>query len=583
MKTTLKHIACMVASAALAFALCPTAAFAQIEDDQTPATQEEIDAAIAAGEILTEMPEDQAAANEAASEVAALMDDEAVEEFSGSNRYDTSAKQVVAGWESSTWIVVASGEKWPDALAASSLAGALDCPLILTASDSLPSETQAAIKQLSPSKAIVVGGTGVVSGNVVTSLKSLGVSKVKRLAGDNRYGTQLEIFEYGCEQGLWSQDGVIVACGDNDAFADALSVSPLAYVTKYPVFLTESDGTFTSEQEATIVKYAQSGYFKSSLIVGGTLRVTGTTEGFLWFASQLSSGSTHTSTRLSGDNRWETNATIVEYAVKNNLLSCEGAAFASSATPYDALGGGVLQGHLGSVLMLVQDGLTADATRAVNANGGTTKVKFFGGTGAIPTKVRTTILKALGLYGSSDVLVYLDAGHGQDSSTVGVYDSGATGNGYKEAELCQELTNLIADELRNTYGIKCFVNDDGGLYKLRQAEAAELGCTHLVSIHFNSTGGTPAATGSESFIHTSVPAEGSAEFREYVHAGLIAGTTLTDRGKKFMNLAVCNGSVPATLLEIAFIDNASDMAIYQSRKATVAKEIARGIYEGVNC
>ena len=37
------------------------------------------------------------------------------------------------------------------------------------------------------------------------------------------------------------------------------------------------------------------------------------------------------------------------------------------------------------------------------------------------------------------------------------------------------------------------------------------------------------------------------------------------------------GTLPATLLEVCFIDNASDMRQYQSRKVEIAYEIAEGI------
>ena len=61
----------------------------------------------------------------------------AVRPFSGDDRYETAAMQAAYGWQSSRFAVVAGGEGWPDALSASSLAGALDCPVLLTSKASL--------------------------------------------------------------------------------------------------------------------------------------------------------------------------------------------------------------------------------------------------------------------------------------------------------------------------------------------------------------------------------------------------------------------------------------------------------------
>ena len=46
------------------------------------------------------------------------------------------------------------------------------------------------------------------------------------------------------------------------------------------------------------------------------------------------------------------------------------------------------------------------------------------------------------------------------------------------------------------------------------------------------------------------------------------------------DLAVVNNSrIPATLLEIAFIDNGHDMQVYDSRRDAVARSLAQGILE----
>ena len=320
-----------------------------------------------------------------------------VQILSGANRYETSAQEALSGWGTSEWAVIASGESWPDALAASSLAGALDCPLILTASTGLPTATSDALEQLGVSKAVVVGGSSAVSDVVLQNMKSIGVSTIERVSGTDRYGTQLEIYNYGRDKGLWSQDGIIVACGAGDAFADALSASPLGFATKYPVFLANENGEFTVAQELTLLEGARNGYFKSSIILGGDSRVTEQTEGYLQGISRLASGNGDASTRLAGANRFETSAVVAKWAVDQGLLTWDGVAFASGWSAYDALGGGALQGHSNGVLLLVGEGYTTNATKVLTDNSDVKSIRILGGTAAVSENARTEIMDALGI------------------------------------------------------------------------------------------------------------------------------------------------------------------------------------------
>lgn len=178
------------------------------------------------------------------------------------------------------------------------------------------------------------------------------------------------------------------------------------------------------------------------------------------------------------------------------------------------------------------------------------------------------------------VRVYLDAGHGMGSSYVGSWDPGANGCGYDEANLTRELVDMVASIVRDTYGIEVVTNGEIP-YRERQAEAEALGCTFFVSIHFNATyggwGGT--ASGTESYIHSVHAAPGSDVLQDVMHRHLVSGTGLSDRGQHEEQFAVCGGNVPATLLEVCFIDNSYDMSQYQARKQFVAEQIAAGINE----
>ncbi len=65
-------------------------------------------------------------------------DDPQVVELQGTYAHDTAAIQALYTFESSEYAIIASGVTGIDALSATSLAGALNCPLLLSNTDNLP-------------------------------------------------------------------------------------------------------------------------------------------------------------------------------------------------------------------------------------------------------------------------------------------------------------------------------------------------------------------------------------------------------------------------------------------------------------
>lgn len=173
--------------------------------------------------------------------------------------------------------------------------------------------------------------------------------------------------------------------------------------------------------------------------------------------------------------------------------------------------------------------------------------------------------------------VFLDAGHivGQSG-----YDSGAVGNGYTEAQLTSDLTSRIYKICVEEYGLDVVDGKTYGIsYEKRTGKAVELGCTALVSIHFNAGGGSGYMTIVGSSERRN---ENSYELASLMHAYLGQGMSglnnygISTRG----DLAIPNDSrIAATLLEVAFIDNSYDMSVYNSRRDAVARSLAQGIYE----
>lgn len=135
--------------------------------------------------------------------------------------------------------LLASGDSFPDALAAGAIAYKGKHPILLTRSGSLPAPTASAIKRLGIEHVIVLGGTGVVSTPVADAVRSLGVS-VDRVGGSTRTDTAARIANLGLTSfGLDASAAFLVR---GDAFADALVAGPTAGSLGSPILLTASPG-----------------------------------------------------------------------------------------------------------------------------------------------------------------------------------------------------------------------------------------------------------------------------------------------------------------------------------------------------
>jgi cell wall-associated protease len=152
--------------------------------------------------------------------------------IAGPNRYATAALLSSSHLASATTVYIVNGAAFPDGLAGGPLAAVNGAPILLTRSDSLPSETRAEIQRLGAAKAIVIGGTAVVSSGVVSALSEI-VSTVDRIAGSNRYATAAAVAAQ-----FPNPVGVTIASGLT--FPDALSATPLAAMNSSPILLVGS-------------------------------------------------------------------------------------------------------------------------------------------------------------------------------------------------------------------------------------------------------------------------------------------------------------------------------------------------------
>ena len=186
---------------------------------------------------------------------------------SGADRYGTATEAassyLTRRGSLSSWnrIVVVSGDNFPDALSAASLAGSYAAPIILMPSDgSLPTvvkewgltkrdQIQANSTSAATFKLVVVGGTAAVPDAGVQALLDvlnagdLTPSTMTRISGANRAATAKAVATQTNAAGSYT---ILAAASEifiaNEAsFADAMAIAPYAFNRSAPVLLTGKD------------------------------------------------------------------------------------------------------------------------------------------------------------------------------------------------------------------------------------------------------------------------------------------------------------------------------------------------------
>ena len=305
----------------------------------------------------------------------------------GETRYATMAALLPrAPWKADRTVVLASGSNYPDALAAASLAGAYDAPIVLTEPNSLSVDAADMIEQLSPKVIYVVGGEAAVSKAAVDTAAYYAADgcKVFRIAGDTRLETSHAIAER-VRQKSTASDTLIVATGFN--YADALSISPFAFAYNSPIFLCGSNGL-----SADAISYISGAGFKRAILVGGTAAVPERVKHQLTSAG-ISSGSI---TRLAGATRYETSAKIMSYAV-NAGMNVSNVYLATGKNFPDALAAGPVAGKLRAPLLLVDPGIEYAHTVLANYRGSINVATVVGGTSAVSAIDALSLARTLGL------------------------------------------------------------------------------------------------------------------------------------------------------------------------------------------
>ena len=302
----------------------------------------------------------------------------------GATRYETCVALSEATFEGSTvaTAVVASGEDFPDALSASSLAGAYGSPLLLTARHTLPEVVESELGRLGARHVLLIGGTAAVDADVEDALIASGVS-VERIAGSDRYETAARV-AYALRDRLGESlpEEAFVVRGDT--FADALAVAPLSAGQGIPVLLTRPAALPAATADALSALGT-----RSVVIAGSSVAVS---EAVL--AAVDAMPGTSTPVRVWGDDRYATAAAVATYGVARGWAHSRYIGLGTGSNFPDALGGGVVAGANGGVLVLSRPDSLPAVTKEYIENQGESQVRvcIYGSSSAVSEAVFSAVL-----------------------------------------------------------------------------------------------------------------------------------------------------------------------------------------------
>lgn len=282
----------------------------------------------------------------------------------GSDRYATSVELSKSQFGSAENVVLVNGTAIIDGVSATPLATALNAPILLTKTDTVPQNVKEEIKRLGAKNVIIVGGNGIVSTNVERELNSIGIANVGRLGGADRYITSLTVAKH-IDNNIYNVEKIVVAAGNGEA--DALSISSIAGKDKMPIVLTKKD-----EIPSELLNWIKQQNIQDGYVIGGTGIIS---DKVLHLLNSIVKNDI-INNRLAGNDRYETNARVIE-RIYGSVIN---KAYITVGLPLaDSLGAGVVAALNDSPVILVNKDLS-NLQKDVLRNKNTNNIVQVGGT-----------------------------------------------------------------------------------------------------------------------------------------------------------------------------------------------------------
>lgn len=321
------------------------------------------------------------------------------ERLAGADRFDTARRIAVDTFGQAQTVLLARADLFPDALSGSYLAGSTGtgAPILLTEVNRLPQATNEALVTLGTERVILLGGPAAISPAVEAELRSRNFT-VERIGGRDRFETSQQVAERPLATNVGSVDGdrtAIVSSGRN--FPDALAGGPLAFASRLPIVLTDTN--FLPQPARNALTNLS---IRRVFLLGGTAAVSSNVEGQLRDMGI-------TVERLGGANRQATAVTIAEVAITRlgfsdthiNLARGDNFADALSGGPHsgDESARGTRPGAQAAPIVLTQSPtvLSTETSDFLSRRANTLRDgHIFGGTAAVSDAVAEEAARAAG-------------------------------------------------------------------------------------------------------------------------------------------------------------------------------------------
>lgn len=503
--------------------------------------------------------------------------------LSGRSRYETAVAISKNQFSSSKYVVLANGQAPNDILVASSLAGNLNAPILITDRNSLNASTKAEIQRLNSSNIIVIGGNSKISSAVTNSLKSMG-KNVEVINGSSDADMSVKVANKAME--FKSANTVILS--SEKSLPDSLSASALAAKNGYPIIYTGKNAI-----SGVAKGFIKNGKISNVIIVGGDQTIS---NGVLNSVKSMGKSVS----RVYGRSRYDTSLAIA----KNYFNNSSTVGLATGAEFVDSLTSGPVSGLNNQAILLVSNNTLSSGIKDYIKSTGAKSVYLYGGTSWLSEGFRGEVLKYLNQIHnisqtqnvatkprptkprSGKVRILLDPGHGAGSR----HNRGYVGPKWKnEGDGNYYYSLLLAKELR-AYGIEVGTTRDN-IYKdpsLQARGQMARGYDLFISLHTNAFKGQTSGVEIYEDVNDGAPALTAALSRTISET-----LDIPNRGVKhryygdndsgvnpkanYYGVLRANGATAGMLIEHCYHDYESDVLKYEARAEQLAKNMARTI------
>ncbi|UXH43238.1 S8 family serine peptidase [Rossellomorea vietnamensis] len=259
-----------------------------------------------------------------------------------------------------SFVILASGNSFPDSLAASPLGAYLDSPILLTKNGKLSESVKEELKRLNPTHVLMMGGQNAISSGVENEVKNLEID-TRRIYGLDRYETAVAINELI----PYTSNKAFVVSGQN--YPDALSIASYSGRLQYPVLFVQKENI-----PLTVRSYMEENDISKTYVIGGQGIISSKVEDNL-----------PGHFRIYGLDRYETNMKVHQtFASKG----AESLYFATGKKFPDALSISPLASRTDSPIVLVDNKENPELQKSINVFTNRKSYHILGGPGAIPVQ-----------------------------------------------------------------------------------------------------------------------------------------------------------------------------------------------------